>query len=80
VQLLTPIVATPVGDLPRLYEKYRFGIVATTTDARDYANALRVALSRSAGEFTPHLETAMSDFDLRTIVNDFLNRTMALTS
>ena len=80
VQLLTPVVATPVGDLPRLYEKYQFGVVATTTDPREYANALRAALSRSADKFAPHLETAKSDFDLRTIVNDFLNQTMTLTS
>jgi glycosyltransferase involved in cell wall biosynthesis len=80
VQLLTPIVATPAGDLPRLLEKFRFGVVASEISAPAYADALRSALNEAASGFQPQIEKARSEFDLATIVNQFLDKTGLLAS
>ncbi len=80
IQLLTPIVATPVGDLPRLHERHRFGVVASTISASAYADALRSALTQQASSFQPQLKKAKTDFDLPTIVSNFLDKTRLLES
>jgi len=80
VQLLTPIVATPVGDLPRLLEKTRFGVVASEISAPAYADALRSALNEPASGFQPQIEKARPEFDLATIVSQFLDKTGLLAS
>jgi len=80
VQLLTPIVATPIGDLPQLYKKYGFGVIASATNATAYADALRTALSSQASEFSARIGSAKMDFDLRTIVGDFLTQSGILAT
>ena len=78
VQLLTPIVATPVGDLPRLHEKYCFGVIASATSATSFAGALRSAIAQSASDFQPCIKSGKVDFDLYTIVGDFLRKSRLL--
>jgi len=80
VQLLTPIVATPIGDLPRLHEKHNFGVVASATSAPAYADALRSALSQQASEFQPLIRTMKKDFDLSSIVRIFLDQSGLLAT
>lgn len=75
MQLLTPIVATPVGDLPRLFEKFKFGTVAAEVSAPAYADALHSALHEPASGFQPGIEKARSEFNLATIVSQFLDQT-----
>jgi glycosyltransferase involved in cell wall biosynthesis len=75
VQLRTPIVSTPVGDMPRLHDKYHFGIVATEVSADAYAEALRSALQTSATAFDASLLSASKDFDLTAIAQRFLSAT-----
>lgn len=72
VQLGTPIIAMPVGDLPRLHAKYRFGVIAVSTDAAAYAMAIRNALGSNANEFDTGLKAARKDFDLADIVKRFV--------
>jgi glycosyltransferase involved in cell wall biosynthesis len=74
VQLLTPIVATPVGDLPRLLEKFRYGVISSEISAPAYADALRSALNEPASGFQPQIEKAA------TIVSQFLDKTGLLAS
>ena len=40
----TPLIMTPVGDLPRLFVDYGFGVLARGTTATDIATAIREAL------------------------------------
>lgn len=72
VQVRTPIIATPVGDLPRLHAKYDFGVLASRTDSRAYAEAICRALDANPVQFENGLRGAMQDFDLVKIVNRFV--------
>jgi glycosyltransferase involved in cell wall biosynthesis len=72
VQLRTPIVSTPVGDLPRLYEKFPFGIIASELSVPAYAEAIRSALNSVASKYVDDLNLASQEFDLKTIVARFL--------
>jgi glycosyltransferase involved in cell wall biosynthesis len=75
MQLATPIVTTPVGDLPRLMERFRYGIISSEISAPAYADALRSALNEPASEFQPQIEKARAEFDLAAIVSHFLQNT-----
>lgn len=74
VKLGTPIVSTPVGDLPRLYSIYKFGVLAGETTASAYCEAIKAALNHAPSEFLPNLDRARQDFDLSAITDTFLNR------
>ena len=73
MQLDTPIIATPVGDLPRLHAKYQFGLIAMAPDAASYAAAIQAALDVDASSFDEGLEAARVDFDLAKIVKRFVH-------
>ncbi|MDH4110187.1 MAG: glycosyltransferase [Gammaproteobacteria bacterium] len=64
VQAGTPLVATPVGDLPRLFRKYRVGVISESVEAQGYTSALRAALGTDPRTFESGLVDAMADFDL----------------
>lgn len=72
MQLGTPVVATPVGDLPRLHERYEFGVVARAPDIDAFADAIRQATRQNAAGFVPGVQLARADFDLATIAAQFL--------
>jgi len=74
VKLGTPVVSTPVGDLPRLLDTYKFGIIAREATASAYCEAIKAALNRTPSEFLPNLDRARQDFDLSAITDTFLNR------
>ncbi|MCH8059864.1 MAG: glycosyltransferase [Proteobacteria bacterium] len=72
VQLRTPIIATPVGDLPVLHDKYNFGILATAANSEAFAQALRNALDSDATKYQVGLELAAADFELSGIARRFI--------
>ena len=72
MQLHTPIVATPVGDLPRLYDKYSFGTLATAATSSAFTRAMRDALDQNAAGFGTGLAAAASDFDMVNLTQRFL--------
>lgn len=72
MQIGTPIIATPVGDLPRLYKNYNFGHMADAVSAHAFSLSIRHALNDSAAKFGPELTRASADFNLEKIVDDFL--------
>lgn len=73
MQLGTPIIATPVGDLPRLFERYECGVLADSATSEGLADALRAALLSDPRSFLTGVERARSDFDTRLIVRQFLD-------
>jgi glycosyltransferase involved in cell wall biosynthesis len=75
MQVGTPIVATPVGDLPSLSERYRFGIVAAEANAPSFAKAIQQALGHDPAQFYEGILEARRDFDLGKIVGRFLRET-----
>jgi glycosyltransferase involved in cell wall biosynthesis len=71
-KLGTPIVSTPVGDLPRLYQDYQFGVLAVNISPAAFCKAIQSALSRNPADFLAGLERVRQDFDLPGIVDEFL--------
>jgi glycosyltransferase involved in cell wall biosynthesis len=72
MQLGTPIVATPVGDLPRLHARYVFGVLSRAASVDAFADAIRQATRQDAAGFAPGVQQARADFDLATIAAQFL--------
>lgn len=72
LQALRPVIASPVGDMPRLMNALQCGVIAKRPDAPAIAAAIREATSKSALEFQPYLSKAASLFDIRCSVASFL--------
>ena len=72
-QLGTALIATPVGDLPALRDRYEFGVLATDLGEADYCNAIRSALADSPRRFEAGLSAAAGEFDLAQIARRLLN-------
>jgi glycosyltransferase involved in cell wall biosynthesis len=72
MQLHTPIIATPVGDLPRLFDKHKVGVLATKAAAREYADAIQRGLWQNVADFGEAIDLAAKDFDLATVVREFV--------
>lgn len=72
MQLHTPIIATPVGDLPRLFDKHEVGVLATNANASEYAEAIRLGLRRDVASFGAAIDQAGKDFDLTSVVREFV--------
>ena len=70
----TPLVSTPVGDLPRLYEDYQFGIMASDVNPDAFCMAIKMALRTNPSDFHAGLEKAKQDFNLPEIVDKFLDQ------
>ena len=72
MQLGTPLISTPVGDLPRLHAQYGFGILAGEASPGGLRDALRQALEAPAADFVPGVSLARCDFDPAASATRFL--------
>jgi glycosyltransferase involved in cell wall biosynthesis len=72
-QLGTALIATPVGDLPALRERYEYGVLAAGINETDYCRAIRSALADKPGRFETGLNEAAGEFDLEKIARRFLD-------
>jgi len=72
MQLNTPIIAMPVGDLPRLHALYRFGFIAAQANSVEFSIALKAALDVDVATFDEGLKAARNDFSLEEIASRFL--------
>ncbi len=77
-QLGRPLVATPVGDLPRLFEQNEFGVLAKAATAEAIAVALREALDTPPSRFAAQLDTVARQFDIEIVAQDFARRVTAV--
>lgn len=73
MQIGTPLVATPVGDLPRLHGDYTFGVLADYANSASFTAALRQALRTPPATFEPGVARARADFNLERIVSGFVD-------
>jgi glycosyltransferase involved in cell wall biosynthesis len=62
MQAQRPVIATPVGDLPRLLQSYQCGVAAAAVDAPSIAAAIRVALHHSPASFNNSVARAAEAF------------------
>ena len=77
-QLRRPLIATPVGDLPRLFGQNEFGVLAQAATAEAIAAALREALDTPASQFSDQLEALARQFDIEVVAGEFAGRVAAL--
>lgn len=72
MQLQTPVISTPVGDLPALLDRFDAGILADDTSAEAFAAAIGAAVRRDAAACRPGIGQAAREFDLAKTVDRFL--------
>ena len=69
-----PLVATPVGDLPRLMQKYKTGVLSTAADAASMAEALQQTLAAPPSQYAQALKDARLDFSVKQTAARLLNQ------
>ena len=74
-QIRTPIIATPVGDLPALRKRYEFGVLAEDVSEDRYSRAISTAIANQPVRFMAGLEQVAEEFDLQTIARRVLDDT-----
>jgi glycosyltransferase involved in cell wall biosynthesis len=72
VKFRCPIVATPVGDLPYIFDRFHIGEIARTVTAEDFAKAISNMLHRESLDFGESYVALQEIFDLDKIVSKFL--------
>lgn len=72
LQARCPIIATPAGDLPRLFSEYRIGALSEGFDPRDFAAALAAGLAYSPGVYQEGIQKALDIFDVKLAAQSFL--------
>ena len=78
LQLETPIVCTPVGDLPRLYAQNPIGVIADAATARSFRSAIRSALNAPASDFVGAVRETGKVFDVSGAARRFLQDVTAI--
>lgn len=68
-----PVVATPVGDLPKIVEQFYCGVVADDVSVDAYKIALASALTRSAADYNEGVSNAAKQFSLDVIGRTFID-------
>ena len=58
----SPLVSTPVGDMPVLIDRYQCGVLADGFSASEFARAIKVAVSSNPGQFLGMREELMLEF------------------
>ena len=70
-QLGRPLVATPVGDLPGLFERRSFGVLSADATADEFTIALQRALRMPASGFESNLAEFAKEFDIEDVARKF---------
>lgn len=71
MQALCPVVAMPVGDLPRLVTDYGVGVLADSVDAGAFSSALSQMLRHALPDFQAGLQAAAGAFDVAKTADRF---------
>lgn len=72
LQARKPVIATPVGDLPRLLQDGAAGVLAEASTASAFAAAIESALTRPVNADTAALVALRRQFDVDVIAEKFL--------
>jgi len=70
-QLGRPLIATPIGDLPSLFDRREFGVLASAVTVDAYTDALRRALRTPPGQFQPQLAEFAKEFNIADVAREF---------
>lgn len=69
-----PVIATPVGDLPSLLEKYRCGLLSPSVTSQGIAEAISIASRLDPDNFNEGITAAASQFDTLKSARSILDR------
>jgi len=72
MQVGRPVIASPVGDLPRILADYACGVAADAASAVGLGRALRRALASGPASFAPGVSKAADAFDVRRSAASYL--------
>jgi glycosyltransferase involved in cell wall biosynthesis len=67
MQAKCPVIATPVGDIPRLLSQYKVGTLARELSAQALCDAITEALDSPPKVYEKGLGLARADFDVRRV-------------
>lgn len=69
-----PVIAMPVGDLPKLLLSQKIGILSTRVEAGAYAKALQQALRSNTSEYVQGIKRQAADFDLSHLAQSLVKQ------
>lgn len=69
-----PVIAMPVGDLPKLLLSQKIGILSTRVEAGAYAKALQQALRSNTSEYVQGIKRQAADFDLSHLAQSLIKQ------
>jgi glycosyltransferase involved in cell wall biosynthesis len=73
IQAGCPVLATPVGDLPRLVSRYKVGMIAEAVSSTAIQILIRRAIAHPTTNFEPAIAVARGDFSVEGACRAFLN-------
>jgi len=73
IQANCAVVATPVGDLPALINKFRCGLLTESTKTSDIADGIRNIIRTNITTYTSGIESATDYFSLESGVKKYIN-------
>jgi len=73
LQIGTPVISTPVGDLTDLITKFNCGIIAADVSAEALASAIEKAIAMGKDHFKEGIENACKYFEIGNSVERWLN-------
>ncbi|HQU15409.1 MAG: hypothetical protein B7Z66_07570 [Chromatiales bacterium 21-64-14] len=74
IQVGCPLIATPVGDLPRLFGEFEVGILCAAASAAAITAGIRAAILHPATKFNDGIRLARKQFDLPRACGSLLKR------
>jgi len=74
LQMGTPVISTPVGDLTHLIEKYQCGIVAKDISEKSFSTAIEEAMSKDNKNFSQNAEKIYKNFAITNSVARWLDQ------
>jgi len=72
MQMQTPIICTPVGDMPLLMKRYGIGCMSEDFSVNGFAEAIRQGLRSNPAEFESDMRRTLEDFDAAAAASTFL--------
>ena len=76
IQLCTPVVATPAGDIPLFLKKYNLGILSKSIAPESLANSIKLALKLNPNQFKKYILAAQPEFNIHSIAKKFYSYTV----
>jgi len=75
MQTSRPVIAMPVGDLPKLVTDNMCGLLVSELAPQTMVNAIQKSLNTQIDSFMPNIRNTLNTFNLTIIIKKFISRT-----